>query len=254
VPDLPRLKADLSATVTQVALPGGKVRIVPGEGASRRLMILNDGELRFGEGRTAGVYIENQTTALVAAASSFAQLNRLSPSANTYDFFAGRKAAFEISEATLDVNGTLWELEYILNVPLVEDAEIKEGSRRLRIGRLLSARADGTAGPDARGRLVLQETLPALAVDERSRPDGLSEFYFLVTPSGSTRIMPDTTSAFVSSDVMVRTGFFPLSAQVLEPSAKPGTGLEPRRLVKVGLRRLGKFATEVPVTVEVQKP
>lgn len=256
-PNLPRLKPEISAEFTKVVFPGGKVRVTPSSASPRTLITLQKGQLFFGATaeHEATVYPESDFDVLGTAAKSFAQTSQLPPATGTYDFYMPpRSDVFEIDEAALRAEGTLWEVEYRLSIPVVAGTEIKEGSRVLRISGLLPGHADAATPPAMRGQLVLQETLPFLEVELESRPEGFSAFYFLVTPTGVKRIMPDSVAFFTSSEVQLRTAFFPFSAEETGPLSNSGAAPESMQLVKVGLRRLGTFQTQVPVKLPASKP
>jgi hypothetical protein len=102
---------------------------------------------------------------------------------------------------------------------------------------------------------VLRESLPVLGTKERFRPEGLSEFYVLVMPSGWKRIIADFSGIFVSSNVGTRITIFPITEDDLGrlPDGSPAPA-SAARIVKVGLRRLGSFDETVPLQWTTQKP
>jgi hypothetical protein len=154
-----------------------------------------------------------------------------------------------IENLTFNGEGEIRQLEYVLSVPLEEGQEVTQGSRRLRIDRLVPGVAHGATIEAIRGRMVLTESLPVLAEDVNLRPELSSECYLLVTPSEIRRIFPDSIGTFVSSNVGVRTGIFPLGADQLGRRPDGGLGsLDSARLVKVGFRRVGWFQETIPVT------
>ncbi len=255
-PNLPRLKTEISADLTKIALGEGKVRVTPSSASPRTLVTLQNGELFFGPEaeHKATVYPESDFNVLAAVAKSFAQSSQLPPDTGTYDFYERQgREVFAIDEAALRTEGTLWEVEYRLSIPVAAGAEIKEGGRALRISGLVPGRADAATSQAIRGQLLLQETSPDLEVEAEARPQGFSEFYFLMTPTGAKRIMPDSVAFFTSSEVRVRTAFFPFSAEESGPLLSSGDAPASLRLVKVGLRRLGTFQTQVPVKLPAPK-
>jgi hypothetical protein len=277
----PQLHPDLSASVTGTNLSAAKISIAPKSGM-RAFVTLKEASVYSGSTSLGRVLDDGETPTLSAAAGYFSQSPDGKAPPAIYGLALNRGSRVQASQdMTVRAKGALWEPEYVMDVPLVGGRETVQGSRRLRIEYLVVGRPDdaapqdprdplllpgggpvvvlggigGAASQKIRGRLVLRESLPVLGTKERFRPEGLSEFYVLVMPSGWKRIIADFSGIFVSSNVGTRISFFPITEDDLGrlPDGSPAPA-SAARIVKVGLRRLGSFDETVPLQWTTQKP
>lgn len=255
-PSVPRRPVDL--TVSAIATNGLVKRIsVTEKSRSRSFVILKKGTLSAGPGVEWRLPIPpGFFEPMNDEAEYFFRFSGDQGPATSYAIFREKQGLPGRSDhLTFKGEGEIWQQEYLLSVPLIEGQEATQGSRRLRIDRLVPGAAHGSTVEAIRGQLVLTENLPVFAEDVNVRPERLSEVYLLVSPSGARRLYPDSSGTFVSSSVGVRTSIFPIGADQLGRSPDGNLGsMDSVRLVKVGLRRVGWLQETIPVTSEIEAP
>ena len=247
---IPRRPVDLgvSAVVTHGLVE--KISLTE-KSRPRSFVILKKAALSAGPGSQWRIPIDWGYQSLQHEAEYFLSSPGADGPVATYDIFPEKNGLPSgVHDLTFQGEGEIWRQEYVLSVPLAEGQEVTQGSRRLRVDGLRLGEAHGTTVEAIRGRLVLTEILPVLAEDANVRPEMLSEVYFLVTPSGTKRIFPDSREMFISSNVGVRTSLFPIGADQLgrRPDGNLGSA-DSARVVKIGFYRVGWFQETLPVSL-----